>query len=373
MKKKTFSVFPKILNNGTRIYYYTAYDEAGKRRQFSTGKTAEIDAYQECLNRMQEGHLIPTSNLYFEKYVQDYFKHEGCPYYGPRIGRGRVYSLSSLDHKRSILTNHITPYFSGKKLDVISTKDIENWLNRKKQAKYSNTSCNHFLSVVRLIYREAERRGDIKNNPVSRVLPYAKDSREKGIITREEFRVLFDKNSIDTVWNGNELHYLVNYTAAVTGMRIGELLALKKENIGDQYIQVKHSWDRKYGIKCTKSGKERIVPIPSVLSGKLHKLADELGGRFVFSGKSPFTPIDHKTVQKYFKRALDSIGIAEEERKERNITFHSWRHFANTMFRESGIADSIVRNIMGHSSSQMTDLYSHFDVREMDINWEHVI
>ena len=42
MKKKAFVIFPKILANGKKIYYYSTYDENGKRREFSTGGTEEI-------------------------------------------------------------------------------------------------------------------------------------------------------------------------------------------------------------------------------------------------------------------------------------------------------------------------------------------
>jgi len=373
MKKKIFSVFPKKLSNGTIIYYYTTYDDLGKRHQFSTGKNNEVEAYQFCLERMSKGSLVPNSRLFFEEYTKDWFTQDKCPYHQVRIKKGRTFSKSSIDNKRRILKRHLLTFFTGKKLDLISTRDIESWLSDKRDSGYSHNSCNHYLAVLRLIMGEAKRNEDIPENPVSSVIPYAKNSKEKGILTSEEFKTLFDPADVQRNWGGSELHFLINYTAALTGMRIGELLALTKENIEGQFIRVKHSWDRTYGIKSTKTGKNRTVPIPTELSKRLLALVNKSNSRYIFSCKSPFSPVDHKTVQIYLKRALKGIGISDTERKQRNITFHSWRHFANTKMRERGMADSVVRSILGHESSRMTDLYSHIDVREIDFDWSLVV
>ena len=56
-KKKPFCLFLKKLANGREIYYYTAYDFDGKRRQFSTGSADQMEAYQICLDRLREGAL----------------------------------------------------------------------------------------------------------------------------------------------------------------------------------------------------------------------------------------------------------------------------------------------------------------------------
>ena len=52
----------------------------------------------------------------------------------------------------------------------------------------------------------------------------------------------------------------------------------------------------------------------------------------------------------------------EEKRKERNIDFHSLRHFFNSMLRGE-IDDNNLRLIVGHQSERMSDNYTH-EVRE---------
>ena len=49
---------------------------------------------------------------------------------------------------------------------------------------------------------------------------------------------------------------------------------------------------------------------------------------------------------------------------KRNLSFHAWRHFFNTLLRMSNVADSKVQSITGHRSLSMTDHYTHFDTRK---------
>jgi integrase len=65
-------------------------------------------------------------------------------------------------------------------------------------------------------------------------------------------------------------------------------------------------------------------------------------------------------IEKHFYRALRSIGINEEERRARGIVFHSHRHFLNTWLRSHGVPGSKVRQIAGHRSQKMSDLYTHY-------------
>jgi integrase len=364
--KKPFCLFKKKLANGQEIYYYTVYDYDGKRRQFSTGSRDQLEAYQVCLDRLKEGTLIPTSKIMFKNYTKLWFT-ENCPYYTPRTARGGNYSKSSIENKHSILIKHILPVFGEMRMDFIQTIDIENWLHEEKKAGYAVNSINQYLAVLRLIFNEALRLGIVRKNPVKNVLPYKEQQKEKGMLTAEESRKLFDQNNLDKVWGGDLIHFYLNYVSYITGMRQGECLALTASDIEGGFIHIKHSWDRKHGLKGTKSGKERYAPIPSDLAEGLKELSEQGSGRFLFRGQSAFKPVNYKTVQKNYVKALKAIGITDKERKARRISFHSYRHAANTRMKESGMPEAVVRSIIGHSSSQISDHYTHIDPRGLDL------
>jgi integrase len=65
-----------------------------------------------------------------------------------------------------------------------------------------------------------------------------------------------------------------------------------------------------------------------------------------------------KTISGSFYHAMKLIGIDEETRKGRNLSFHSLRHFFNTTMR-GHVSEDDLRATMGHSSSAMTDYYDH--------------
>ena len=61
--------------------------------------------------------------------------------------------------------------------------------------------------------------------------------------------------------------------------------------------------------------------------------------------------------------ALKKIGISPSERKEWNITFHSWRHFFNTLLRGK-IHDAKLRALTGHRTLEMTEHYTKFRLED---------
>jgi integrase len=89
---------------------------------------------------------------------------------------------------------------------------------------------------------------------------------EKGILTREELLRLFtfiEKNE-NVIWK-SKMHYILNLTAVTTGMRLGELLALKYEMVKPNSITVAYSWSESDRLKCPKNGKTRTIPISELI------------------------------------------------------------------------------------------------------------
>ena len=85
----------------------------------------------------------------------------------------------------------------------------------------------------------------------------------------------------------------------------------------------------------------------------------------IFHGLALDKAIDHKVIIKRFYSALVRIGITDIQRIERNITFHSWRHFFNSYMR-TRIPDNQLRKITGHRTIAMTEHYDHQYEEELD-------
>ena len=186
-------------------------------------------------------------------------------------------------------------------------------------------------------------------------------TKKRGRLTADEVHRLFADDAIETAWKGHLLYRIINLVAAATGCRQGEILALHDEDVFNDYLHISKSYTPRSGLKSTKTGNIRDVPIPA-------KVRDAIKF-FLGSGNNVFSFDDGKScatgqrVTEALYEALEAIGI--KNRAKRNITFHSWRHWLNTVLRAKGIPDDMVRRVAGHESEEMTAHYTKYVKEEL--------
>lgn len=362
--RNDFTLFKRVIGKAT-VYYYYAYDADGRRRKYSTGKTTKTAATAYCLSLAKTGKLIPADkdSTLFGNFAADIWNVEKSAYLKAAALRGRPLAGHTVYNRNNTTRRLLLPYFGDMKLRNITRKEIENWMLDLSEKGYLPGSINQAKIVLNLILEYAVELGLIAANPCKVVKPFADRPREKGILTLAETREIFSPENISRLWNNNRISYTANLLAAVTGMRLNEVRALRREDIKEGYLVISHSI-YKNGLKDTKNHKTREIPIPQAAQDMLLSICPICGG-FVFSydGKTPL-PVYQVGIGGLYK-ALAAMGISEEERCRRNICFHSWRHFFNTTLRASGISDSKTQAITGHSSIEMTDRYTHFSHTEL--------
>jgi len=112
-------------------------------------------------------------------------------------------------------------------------------------------------------------------------------------------------------------------------------------------------------LKSTKTKQARIVPIPTKAQRWLSRLTTDRQAGFVFSTNDGASPTYYKTITNEFYSALSHIRISNDERRFRNISFHSWRNFYNSLLR-GRIPDAKLRRLTGHRTAEMTERYTHY-------------
>jgi integrase len=253
------------------------------------------------------------------------------------------------------------------KVSMINRDKIEKWflgLAKKKKAMGTNlsaTTANHCLKTLKLMLREAVERGLIQRNPAQSVSKAKEKSPERKLLTLEEFDLLFYGDALESKWNGDQTLYTLNLLAATTGMRMGEIQGLQLKDYQGDHLTVQHSWDRKYGLKETKTNRPRyaflLKETKKALNEYLAKNDLKEPDSLIFFGSESHTPIYYKRISKAFSNALDGIGVNAEEAKTRRLTFHSWRHFYNTNMRWK-VPDAMLRLLTGHQTESMSDHYT---------------
>ena len=210
-----------------------------------------------------------------------------------------------------------------------------------------------------------------------------KFKREKGgVLSPEEVRLLFKlpwKQKPDFkrlqgaeprliyTYIKEYLAYIANLMSALTGLRQGELLALRKKSLCSGYIDVSRSWNQLLHVmnKTTKTGRRRFICIPEKLENALNELCFispfQNEDAFIFFSTSNDRPIQGHFLLNSLYDNLLKIGISKKERIDRRISFHSWRHWLNSLLINEKIPLHKVRAIVGHSTDAMTENYYHPD------------
>lgn len=373
--KAIVSVFPRKLPSGRRVYYYQCYDQKDKRQWAkSTGLSKKTEAMKYCIGLHKEGLLIPVPKVpTFGEFSEGWWDLKTCRYLKWRQLHDPITEGTIIAHKGHF-ENHILKYFDKFRLDEITPVAVENWLvsmSEKKMVKnmaeekktvLKPKTITHALSTLRLMMGEAARQKIIKENPCLAVKELKEEYIEREILTKEEVKKIFPANW-SAVWK-REIHYIANLLAACTGMRLGELRGLRCEYVFDDYIYVCGQYSR-HGYKdYTKTKENRNIPISTIMREMLEELMQLNAGGYLFSKDGGKTPLTEDSIRLQFENALKKIGIDEAERMRRNLTFHAWRHFLNTLLRMNNVADSKVQKVTGHKTRKMTEHYTHFDTRQ---------
>lgn len=136
------------------------------------------------------------------------------------------------------------------------------------------------------------------------------------------------------------------------GLRCGEVLNIKLENVDSNRMVLY--------IKDAKGGKDRMVPISI-------KLIEELRGYFIkyrpttylFEGIEKGEKYDKRSFQSVLKQAVARAGI------HKKVTLHWLRHSYATHLLDAGTDLRFIQELLGHSSSRTTEIYTHVSTREL--------
>ena len=372
--KEPFTIFPRKNKTGKSVLYYQTYDESGKRTTArSTGQTSKAAARTYVIELLKSGKLVPKKDPIFRDYVSSWWLWDECPYVLGKRARGKnKIAQTYVDHCRSYLDHHILPFFGKHRISAIKPKIIETWLLdlRNKPSRLgtplSPTTVNHCLLTLKIIFREGVRIGELSYDPTVTVQPLEENRKEKSFLEPQEIVKLFDVKKIQKVWGGDLRHYTINLLSASSGMRMGECQGLQNQYIRGEYIDVLNVWTRKYGLKDEpKRGSKRKIPIPSRTQSYLNEIISMSPYTdpedLVFWGVDGRHPLNNKSISTALYDAFCKIGVSEGQRKERNITFHSWRHFYNSFLRGK-VPDIKLQRLTGHRTQEMTDHYTHFKI-----------
>jgi integrase len=265
--------------------------------------------------------------------------------------RGR--KPSTIRGYRSVIDAHLLPAFGDKPIERVTGPMIERWI---AGFEGSPRTRNKLLIQLSGILGRARKVYGLRDNAASDVEKFQpKASGDIQVFSPEEVWALV--RAAESAQDA-----AVFLTAAFTGLRMGELIALCWRDVdfpGD-VLRVRASFSSG-SLTTPKSGKVRAVPLAPDVGSALA----ELGRREywiadddrVFVGESGGY-LDGSALRRRYKRALTRAGLRE-------LRFHDLRHtFGTRMIAEADIRR--VQEWMGHADVQTTMRYLHYAPRAED-------
>jgi len=266
----------------------------------------------------------------------------------------RDWSPSTKNDYRSALKAHLLPAFGELRIEAITPARIERFHNDgARKGKFSRRNANRLLAVTHAVFVHACAYHGLEDNPAAHV----KKLRESYEASRYDF---FTPEQVHQLAEaaGSEQDAAVFLTAAFTGLRRGELVALRWRDIDfeNQSIRVYEGYTRELGR--TKSRRSRTVPMVDEVGEVLRKLAarGEYTGRndFVFPGDNGEIA-DPSALRRRYVQAVKAAGLPP-------LRFHDLRHtFGSLAINFASIVQ--VQNWMGHADIKTTMRYLHHKSR----------
>jgi integrase len=269
-------------------------------------------------------------------YLRRFWDYDQSPYIADKrshgIKLGKTYARCCFER----VNLYWAPYFEGKKIGEITRQSLKDFsvAVAKKYPKLSPMTLRQIRLVGVTALRWAFANELIPADPTIGLTGYSTKAKKRGVLSPKEAGDLFklewkDKRSM-----------LINLVAMTTGLRIGEILALKVENVGEEYLTIEYSYSALDGMKSTKTDEERVVPVIAAIRDAMLNLArfNPYDNGYVFWGEKKERPCGSYTPAAELKKMLFRLRAGEnpnpEKKKEveeywtkRNVVFHSWRHF----------------------------------------------
>lgn len=264
----------------------------------------------------------------------------------------------------SDLRNHIVPFFGSMTLDRILPEDIERYVAAKRRTLAIKTVRNH-VGTMHSVFEVGLRKGWCARNPVKLAdRPTVKKTETRiQFLEQDELEKLLAAPYPDDAFGSIEpVLYL---TAAMTGLRQGELLGLRWRDVdfAARKIRVVSPYVRGEFGDPKSAGSGRSVPMAERVAAALRDLRERSAYArdrdLVFCHPGTGGPLDRSKLVRRFKQAIERAGVHP-------ITFHELRHTFGTRMAAAGTPMRTLQHWMGHADAKTTQVYAHYQPSDQE-------
>lgn len=295
-----------------------------KARDIAGAALIGVRAGVDPLDARAAREALPTVSEGLDQYLQQHIP--------ARQAKGRMAEKTVSEYTREI-EKYIRPTIGKKRIKDITKGDIEKVL-KPLPPIMANRVCA-LLSAIFNQFEHWEYRPQ-HTNPARGIEKAVEDARDR---TFSESELSALGKALDALEELNPVATLAIRLAAVTGLRIGEIIAMRWEDI-----------DFEGGVLIlpkTKTGR-RIHTLPTAALALLVDAHRQ--GEFVIAGRSPDKPLKYNSVRNHWADACQQAGI-------KGVRLHDLRRTIMTEAAALGVGAHLLRDMVGHKTTAMADRY----------------
>ncbi|HEY2984163.1 MAG TPA: site-specific integrase, partial [Jatrophihabitantaceae bacterium] len=270
---------------------------------------------------------------------------------------------------RGHLDHWHAPFFADKALDAIRPDDVADLVALMRAGQrpsgiarskpLSPKTVRNAVGTLNALYRFALRRGWATRNPVATVdLPDVQTGDEIRFLEPAEVEAVAAA-AIDGPYESIDRALFL--TAAMTGLRVGELIALRWRDVDwpAGRLRVRRTYDSRSGYGTPKSRRSsRSVPMADAVAGELDRLYQSARAQgdddLVFADPLSGGPLSKRSILLRFRKALRSAHLDETH------CVHDLRHTFGTRMAAAGVSMRTLQEWMGHRDIATTQRYDDY-------------
>ena len=379
----TGSLFEKTDKRG-RVSYYGQWRHADVQVKRKIGakrvegsregltKTQAEKELQKLMAEVKPAPRAPVHMLSIGEVGERYLTH---------LERMKGRKLSTRTAVESTLRVHLQPYFGERGIATVTREDVED-LRTLLEGRVGPKSVRNYMGTLSALYRYAmnpSRRWASVNPCEGIELPEVPENDEIRFLQLAEVEAVIrhaqpgDYEALDRA---------LYRTAAMTGMREGELIALRWSDVnwmGDS-IHVRQNFVlNEFGTPKSAQSFRTVPMAPEVAQAleRFYKASGEPAehmlvfgepvARLVLRGNRKGqmlpvgSPLDKAHLLRRFRRALKAAQVAQPKLK-----FHELRHTFGTQMAAHGVPMRTLQEWMGHRDIKTTERYVHYAPKTRD-------
>jgi len=313
----------------------------GSVADLPTRRDAQVRLDEE-LRGVNQGTVRPESSMLLGTFAEEQWKTLVLP----------TLKLSTQHGYKTVLAKHLLPYWRDWRLRDIGRQDVQQWVADRFRQKLGWQTVRNSWTLLSGILETAVEYGYLSMNPARGVKFPEKELKEAPVLfTAEDFVKLLEQL--------DEPYRTMARLIALTGLRIGELLAVRWRCLDLEIgtLSVRESvYEGKFQSPKTRKSRRTMPLGPQIIVWlREHRLrakrteSDDL----VFGNRKGQPLRESKLLRNVLQPAAERAGLGR-------VTWHQFRHIHSSLLNDLRVPVKIAQEQLGHSSISTTlNIYTH--------------